>query len=136
MAEGGALALPNLAKLGMLQESACSGVWFHYLNLITDSFGETEAFTSVPFTLDQWKSLKPQIEKSMKTLMHGIQRGEYFIVIGSHCQTCDFRTICHRTQSLARWRAEVDRAQTKSHRDVRFAKLTTLPESDKKAKKE
>ena len=72
----------------------------------------------------------------MKTLMHGIQRGEYFIVIGSHCQTCDFRTICHRTQSLARWRAEVDRAQTKSHRDVRFAKLISLPESDKKAKKE
>ena len=92
--------------------------------------------TSVPFTSGRWESLKPQIEKNMKTLMNGIQRGKYFIVTGSHCQACDFRAICHRTQSLSHWRAETDRAQTKGHRDVRFAKLATLAESGKKTKKE
>ena len=67
--------------------------------------------------------------------MTGIRRGEYFIVPSSDCRICDFRTICHRTQSLSRWRAEVDRAQTKGHRDVRFTKLATIVESDKEAKK-
>lgn len=131
--EGGTLALPNYSKLGVLQGLSCSGVWFHYLT--ADSLGSIGTFTSVPFTASRWKSLKPQIEKNIKTLMTGIQRGEYFIVPGSDCRICDFRTICHRTQSLSRWRAEVDRAQTKGHRDVRFTKLATIAESDREAKK-
>ena len=68
--------------------------------------------------------------------MSGIRRGKYFLVTGPHCQTCDFRAICHRTQSLSHWRAEADRAQTKEHRDVRFAKLSISVESDKETKKE
>ena len=68
--------------------------------------------------------------------MNGIQHGKYFVAPGDACRTCDFRTICHRTQFLSRWRAEADRVQTKEYRDVRFAKLAMLVESDKETKKE
>jgi hypothetical protein len=129
LAERGALALTNFSKFGVAQGPSCSGVWFYYL--AADNLGSSEAFIPVPFTSGRWESLKPQIEKNIKMLMDGIQRGKYFIVTGSHCQACDFRTICHRTQSLSHWRAETDRVQTKEHRDVRFAKLVISADSDK-----
>jgi ATP-dependent helicase/nuclease subunit B len=102
------------------EESSCAGVWLYCIT--PPSAGAVGGLTPVSFTQEMWQSLKPQFAATMNALLGGIDRGEYFIVPGAHCSTCEFRTICHRTHPMSRWRATADRVLTKDHREVRFSK--------------
>ena len=99
---------------------SCAGVWLYFIT--PHASGSEGPLTRVAFTQEMWHSLKPQFETTMNIVLGGIQRGEYFIVPGNHCEMCDYRTICHRTHSMSRWRAGADREHTQRHRDVRFWK--------------
>ncbi|MDT7042087.1 PD-(D/E)XK nuclease family protein [Candidatus Nitronereus thalassa] len=98
----------------------CAGMWLYCIS--PDSLDSAASFTRVPFTQEIWQSLKPQFAATMNVILGGIDRGEFFIVPGSHCSMCEFRTICHRTHQMSRWRATMDRGLTKDHRFIRFSK--------------
>lgn len=129
MAEKGNFPFPDQERSAQSPNGTCSGVWLYCMTVNAPE--STEAFTPVGLTMDLWKSLKPQFETTMNMIVSGIQRGEYFIVPGDHCRLCDYRTICHRTHPMSRWRAGADRLHTKRHREVRFLKPNLLSESKK-----
>lgn len=110
--------------------ASCSGVWLYFMTVNAPE--STEAFTPVGLTKEIWSALKPQFESTMTALVGGMHRGEYFMVPGDHCRLCDYRTICHRTHPMSRWRAGADRLHTKGHREVRYLK-PNLPSEPSKA---
>jgi len=120
--------IPNEASLG---NPGYAGVWLYYLTPTLS--GDAGLVTRVSFSQKTWRSLKPQVDKTVTTLLSGIQQGEYFMVPGSHCQMCDYRSICHRTHPMSRWRAMADRVQTQPYRDIRYATPTLSSESRKTA---
>lgn len=133
LAEGGNLSVSRMINREPDETPSCAGVWLYF---ITPNTSESAGpLTRVAFTQEMWKSLKPQFETTMNVVLGGIQRGKYFIVPGNHCEMCDYRTICHRTHPMSRWRAKADRVQTKGHRDIRFIKPEILSESGKAASK-
>lgn len=129
LAEGGNLSLRNRTADETGESSPCAGVWLYCMTPQTSEF--SEPLRPVAFTLEKWKVIQPQFWSTMNTLLGGIQRGEYFIAPGSYCRSCDYRTICHRTHPMSRWRAQADRAQTKAHRNIRSLKLIMPSESGK-----
>ncbi len=133
LAEGGNLSVSRMTKCQSDEIPSCAGVWLYFIT----SHGSESAgpLTRVAFTQEMWNSLKPQFETTMKVVLGGIHRGEYFIVPGNHCEVCDYHAICHRTHPMSRWRANADRVQTKGHRDIRFIKPEILSESSKASSK-
>jgi len=129
MAEKGSSPFPDQEPSAQFSNYTCSGVWLYYMTVNAPE--STEAFTPVGLTAEVWKSLKPQFETTMNALVGGIQRGEYFMVPGDHCRLCDYRTICHRTHPMSRWRAGADRLHTKGHRELRHLKPNLPSESIK-----
>ena len=111
--------------------SSCAGVWLYCISPASSE--SSPALTRVPFTQEMWQLLKPQFATTMNAMLGGINRGEYFIVPGSHCSACEVRTICHRTHQMSRWRATMDRALTKEHRSIRFSKPNVPVASEKGA---
>ncbi|MDA0739559.1 MAG: PD-(D/E)XK nuclease family protein [Nitrospirae bacterium] len=130
MAEKGNSLFPDQETSVQSPTASCSGVWLNYMTVNAPE--STEAFIPVGLTKEIWNVLKPQFETTMNTLVGGIHRGEYFMVPGDHCRLCDYRTICHRTHPMSRWRAGADRLHTKGHREVRYLK-PNLPSEPSKA---
>jgi len=120
MAERGKFPSPDHEPSAQSPTASCTGVWLYYMTV--NATESTEAFTPVGLTKEMWNVLKPQFETTMNTLVGGIHRGEYFMVPGDHCRLCDYRTICHRTHPMSRWRAGADHLHTKGHREVRVSK--------------
>ncbi len=131
MAEKGNLPFPAPEQPAQSSHASCSGVWLYCMTVNAPE--STEAFAAVGLTAEIWNLLKPQFETTMNALVGGIHRGEYFMVPGDHCRLCDYRTICHRTHPMSRWRAGADRLHTKGHREVRNFK-PNLPSGSPKAK--
>ncbi len=129
MAEKGDSAFHDQEPSVESSTATCSGVWLYFMTI--NATESTEAFTPVGLTKKMWNILQPQFEASMNTLVGGIHRGEYFMVPGDHCRLCDYRTICHRTHPMSRWRAGADRLHTQGHREVRYLKPNLPTESHK-----
>jgi ATP-dependent helicase/nuclease subunit B len=45
------------------------------------------------------------LQRTVKTLMEGIQAGRYFILPNGYCDTCEFRTSCRREHGPTWWRS-------------------------------
>lgn len=106
--------------------ATCDGVWLYFV--APEALEEDEGFAPVPFLSATRDRLKPQLDKTMTTIVEGIQRGKFFLVRGEHCTWCEVRSVCHRNHQGSARRAREDVEQTRDHRTLRRQKADWIPD--------
>ena len=110
--------------------ATCDGVWFYVV--APGALGEDEGFVPVPFSSATRDRLKPQLEKTMTTIVEGIRRGKFFLVRGEQCTWCEVRSVCHRHHQESARRAREDVEQTRDHRTLRYKKADWIPDKGRR----
>jgi ATP-dependent helicase/nuclease subunit B len=98
---GARLQPPLYACLTIMDQQRPSHVEFFFLapnwsRTIGRSVFETAVWASEVGTL---------LQRTVKTLMEGIQAGRYFILPNSYCDSCAFRVACRREHGPTWWRS-------------------------------
>src|SRR5215467_10426513 len=98
---GARLQPPLYACLTIRDQSRASRVEFLFLAPNWPSPVGRSVFETASWDSDVGK----MIQRTVKTLMEGIQAGHYYILPDGYCDTCAFRVACRREHAPTWWRS-------------------------------